>query len=261
MQDVPGTTDPTGEAGPAHAGGSGGASAPGPPASGSVSSRDERRCILRPWLAGPVSAHDARVTPSITSRTGGERHLCVARAVDLRPLQDRLARLGVSSLGRAEGHVRATVAAALRACEALAGRPPEAVDTHGFADGPARLAANTAALLGPEPDGRPVRVMVTLPSSAADDGGALVRRLVAAGMDCGRVNTAHDGPDAWRRMIAHVRVAADDGHGLGRGRACRPRGRRGARRPVSRRQCRPGSGARIGRACLPIRSRRRDGLG
>jgi hypothetical protein len=46
-------------------------------------------------------------------------HLAL-RSHDLRPLQVRLARLGVSSLGRAEAHVRTPVAAALRACDALA---------------------------------------------------------------------------------------------------------------------------------------------
>ena len=48
--------------------------------------------------------------------------------------------------------------------------------------------------------------MVTMPSEAADDY-LLVHELVAAGMDCVRINCAHDSPDAWARMIANLRRA------------------------------------------------------
>ena len=51
--------------------------------------------------------------------------------------------------------------------------------------------------------------MVTLPTEAADDP-AYVRALVAAGMDCGRINCGHDGPRDWVRMAANVRAAAVD---------------------------------------------------
>jgi len=171
---------------------------------------DELRGLLRAIdVRPPVTGSDRVVERHGPGAVNLADYLAL-RVQDLRPLQARLARLGVSSLGRAEAHVRTTLAAALRACEVLAGQAPGPVDASGFDEGPGRLAANAAALLGPEPEGRRVRIMVTLPSSAADDGGALARRLVAAGMDCARVNTAHDDPDAWRRMVAHVRAAADE---------------------------------------------------
>jgi pyruvate kinase len=131
------------------------------------------------------------------------------RRHDLRALQGELARLGVSSLGRGEPHVRATLRAALRACCALADRPLPDVDGAAFDDGPAALEANAAALLGDPRPGRSVQIMVTLPSSAAEDGGALAEELIGAGMDCARVNTAHDGPDQWRAMVEGVRSAAE----------------------------------------------------
>src|SRR5262249_23663125 len=65
---------------------------------------------------------------------------------------------------------------------------------------------HTEAMLGPEPAERSVRVMVTMPSEAADDP-ALVRGLLAAGMDCMRINCAHDDARAWGRMIDHLRRA------------------------------------------------------
>jgi len=49
--------------------------------------------------------------------------------------------------------------------------------------------------------------MVTMPTEAGEDA-AFVRRLVAAGMSCARINCAHDGPAVWTKMIAHVRAAA-----------------------------------------------------
>ena len=48
--------------------------------------------------------------------------------------------------------------------------------------------------------------MVTMPTEAATNY-ALVRELVEAGMDCARINCAHEGPTEWTRMIAHVRRA------------------------------------------------------
>ncbi|MGZ3519159.1 MAG: pyruvate kinase [Vulcanimicrobiaceae bacterium] len=51
--------------------------------------------------------------------------------------------------------------------------------------------------------------MVTLPSEAATDY-ALVRGLVGAGMDCARINCAHDDHDAWVAMTEHVRRASDE---------------------------------------------------
>jgi pyruvate kinase len=51
--------------------------------------------------------------------------------------------------------------------------------------------------------------MVTMPSEAATDRD-LVRDLVRAGMSVMRVNTAHDGPDAWAGMVENLRRAARD---------------------------------------------------
>jgi pyruvate kinase len=60
-----------------------------------------------------------------------------------------------------------------------------------------------------------VRIMVTMPSAAARDFG-LVRDLVINGMDCMRVNCAHDGPSEWAGMISNLQRAK-----LETGRECR----------------------------------------
>jgi pyruvate kinase len=64
----------------------------------------------------------------------------------------------------------------------------------------------TKALLGPEPAGRHVRIMVTVPTEAGYDY-ELVRDLVEHGMDCMRVNCAHDDPRVWDLMIRNLERA------------------------------------------------------
>lgn len=68
------------------------------------------------------------------------------------------------------------------------------------------LERRTKALLGPAPAGRHVQIMVTLPTEAGYDY-ELVRDLVRHGMNCIRINCAHDDPTVWRRMIANLQKA------------------------------------------------------
>jgi pyruvate kinase len=137
-------------------------------------------------------------------------HYLGLRRHDLRPLQLRLAALGLSSLGRAESHVLATVDAVLQVLHRLAQRAwqalpeePAAVD---FATGQRLLAEHTETLLGPQVPGRGVRIMVTMPSEAAHDYD-LLRDLLRLGMNCMRINCAHDDAGTWLQMIEHLRQA------------------------------------------------------
>ena len=136
-------------------------------------------------------------------------HYLALRRHDLRRVQPVLASHGLSSLGRTESHVRSSVDTVLLALHALAGTACEPGPTLGaltVETGETLLTAHTDALLGPQPHGRTVRIMVTMPSEAGHDY-ALVRYLLAAGMDCMRINCAHDDPATWDRMIQHLRRA------------------------------------------------------
>ena len=141
------------------------------------------------------------------------------RRMDLRDLQARLAPMGVSSLGRCEGHVEATLDAVSKALDALQGLPVEvgrlAPRIEEVEAQECRLEQNTDELLGPTPGHRRTRIMVTLPSSAAQDPAPL-REWLARGMDCARINLAHDGPEAWQAMVLHLRRAE-----VAPGRPCR----------------------------------------
>jgi pyruvate kinase len=140
-------------------------------------------------------------------------HYLAVRRHDVRALQDELARLGLSSLGRMEAHVMASLQAVLRVLRALEGgtipddvpeEPPITFDT-----GAAMLAEHTSAILGPAPRGRQTRIMVTMPGEAADDPD-LIQGLVEAGMAIMRINCAHDSPVTWERMVKHLRQAERD---------------------------------------------------
>jgi pyruvate kinase len=131
------------------------------------------------------------------------------RSHDVRALQDSLAELGLSSLGRSEEHVLSTIEGVLASLRALNGksagkRTESAID---FGQGRAVLESNATRLLGPSRPGRPTRILVTMPTEAADDPD-LVRAMLSSGMDCARINCAHDDPEHWERTIRHIRSAA-----------------------------------------------------
>ncbi|MGM0516824.1 MAG: pyruvate kinase [Pseudomonadota bacterium] len=129
------------------------------------------------------------------------------RSEDIRTLQSALAEHGLSSLGRSESRVMATLDAILDLLERTCGRtpdrePPRSEDFHAGTD---RLAHHTRELFGPDGRGA-IRIMVTLPSEAADDA-ELLQGLLMAGMDCARINCAHDSPQEWTRMLDHLAAA------------------------------------------------------
>jgi len=137
-------------------------------------------------------------------------HYLALRDHDIRALQDRLATLGLSSLGRTESHVIASIDAVARILRQLSGCAETAAPIVplpiAFAAGEALLAAHTAAALGPRRPECGAHIMVTMPREAADDY-ELVRQALAGGMDCMRINCAHDDREAWSRMVANLRRA------------------------------------------------------
>jgi pyruvate kinase len=136
-------------------------------------------------------------------------HYLALRRHDLRPLQARLARIGLSSLGRSEPHVLTNLEATLGVLARLTGqRAPEARAPLGFGEARELSARCTERLFGVPPSQHPgTHIMVTLPGQATKDP-HLLRDLIAAGMGCARINCAHDDPAVWRALIAEVRQAS-----------------------------------------------------
>ena len=173
---------------------------------------DELRLLRRTMHAASEMGSDlSSVHPDFHASARNLLSYLALRRHDLRPLQTQLAALGLSSLGRCEAAALDTVDQVIAVLERLTG---EQDASSGLPDLTTQDELATAlerhgdVLFGQAPDNRAVRIMVTMPSEAADDP-ALIEQMLLAGMNCQRINCAHDDPEAWRRMIDHLRTAAD----------------------------------------------------
>lgn len=149
------------------------------------------------------------VHPNYRASAENLLHYLAMRRHDLRPLQMRLAQMGLSSLGRAESSVMATVDAVVGALYRLGQRPwcpPTDIGGVDFETGRRLLAHHTQSLLGPASPGRSVRIMVTMPGEAATEY-TLIHDLLKGGMNCMRINCAHDDSATWKAMIDNLRRA------------------------------------------------------
>ncbi|TXK52046.1 pyruvate kinase, partial [Pontibacter qinzhouensis] len=134
-------------------------------------------------------------------------HYLALRQHDIRELQENLAEIGLSSLGRAEGHVLASLQAVHNQLSYLLDR--EKTEWHtpvAFQENRVLSEQHTHNLLGPKPAQRHTRIMVTFSSEFAEND-QLVSRLLKAGMNCARINCAHDDASTWASMIANIRKA------------------------------------------------------
>jgi pyruvate kinase len=148
---------------------------------------------------------EGRYTPSAANLA----HYLAVRQHELRTLQDRLAQVGLSSLGRGEAHILANLDSVIDILSRLTGRPApafpaDAGDVVTQPEGRHILEVHTAQLFGPKPAERNVRIMVTFASDNATDYDS-VRQLLLQGMDCARINCAHDDRATWLRMIDNIR--------------------------------------------------------
>lgn len=118
-------------------------------------------------LAGQYDLHESQ-----SESARNLLHYLSLRRRDLRPLQDQLAALGLSSLGRAESHVKASVETINNVLHRLIDNhhePENSGGTLGYQKGSDLLNSHTERLLGPKPVNRSVRIMVTMPTEAAAD--------------------------------------------------------------------------------------------
>ncbi|MBC5993688.1 pyruvate kinase [Pontibacter cellulosilyticus] len=147
------------------------------------------------------------VHPNFRKSAKNLLHYLALRQHDIRELQQQLAALGLSSLGRAEGHVLASLQAVrkqlcyLSACQSA----PKHLSVT-FNENKKLLAAHTEALLGTKPKKRRTSIMVTLAADVVNEY-ELVLRMFKAGMNCARINCAHDSEKVWLKMIELIRQA------------------------------------------------------
>ena len=183
-------------------------------AAGDLASLWQQLQTIRERAEALESRFDAeleQVHPNFAASARNLLHYVALRQFDIGELQERLAELGLSSLGRSEHHVLASISAVQHALQRLQSSETIAIeDAHlPFPPGEKRLQLHARALLGEPPAERAVPIMVTLPSIAAGND-AYVRDLLSTGMDLARINCAHDTPEAWLGMVRNVRRASDE---------------------------------------------------
>ena len=150
----------------------------------------------------------ALVHPDLRQGAKNLVHYLALRESDIRVLQEDLAVLGLSSLGRAERNVMASI----HAVQATLSGAPGTGESEGITDREALRLCNTTAdkhrtaILGDNPDARNTSIMVTLPTEAASDE-FLVAQMLAAGMSIARINCAHDNELIWAEMIDRIKDA------------------------------------------------------
>jgi len=134
------------------------------------------------------------------------------RKHDLRNVQLALMPWGLSSLGRIESRVIPNLDAVTFTLGKICGQlnPRESLPMlRAFFEGDRLLQQNTEEVFGVTQQKRQVRIMVTLPTEAADNY-QLVKELIIRGTNCFRINCAHDRPVEWQKMIKHIRQAAQE---------------------------------------------------
>jgi pyruvate kinase len=134
-------------------------------------------------------------------------HYLALRSHDLNELQLRLSTYGLSSLGRSEADVLAALDALLATLRRLCGEHASYPAATRRREGEHALACACQQVFGADEDPRRTRIMATLPTEAADDP-KLISDLIEAGMDCARVNCAHDDAAAWGRMVDNIHAAS-----------------------------------------------------
>jgi pyruvate kinase len=133
-------------------------------------------------------------------------HYVALRAIDLRSLQDDLTELGLSSLGRAEGNVLGAIDTVCRMLRRAGGQATAPVSSAYSLPHYTSLRKRAQALFGHTP---PPAVMVTMPSTAADDP-QFIRALLERGMHVMRINAAHAGLPAVMALLGHLRRAEQE---------------------------------------------------
>ncbi|NGP54689.1 pyruvate kinase [Thioalkalivibrio sp. XN8] len=170
----------------------------------------ELRAEVQAEGAGILAGWETRIRRSgFRERALNLAHYIVLRRRELRPLQEELMLLGLSSMGRLEGRVLPSLDAVTAALAAIVRDPhpepfPPATE---MIQGRELTRINAEIALGPAAGPRRVRLMVTLPLEVADSA-TLAAELLDSGADLVRINCAHGEPELWLAMIGNVRRAA-----------------------------------------------------
>lgn len=136
-------------------------------------------------------------------------HYNAFRTVDMTAIQKKLRNMGLTRFANAEAHIMPSVVTTRYVLGQLLGdgNADTLKKTGSIKKGRRLLNRNTKELLGYRSKGRRVRIMVTQPTEAAHNYN-IVEEMVREGMNCARINCAHDTPEVWKKIIANVQKAS-----------------------------------------------------
>lgn len=146
-----------------------------------------------------------KVHPTYHESAMNLTHYLAFRSFDIDKLQDRLRYMGLPDLSNIEGHVMKSLLAIKTIINHLNGNLviENQKNIISIKKSEKLIRKNTKQLFGYKSKKRRTRIMVTLPSTAAEDY-KLVNRLIKLGMNSARINCAHDDPVVWAKMIANI---------------------------------------------------------
>ena len=136
-------------------------------------------------------------------------HYLAFRSFDIGELQQRLRYLGLPDLANIEGHVMKSLLTIQTIIHLLLGDADTVPQKNGISIKRSEklLRKNTKRLFGNKSNKRSTRIMVTLPTEAAENY-PLVNQLMQNGMNSARINCAHDDEPVWAAMIEIVKKAS-----------------------------------------------------
>lgn len=165
---------------------------------------------LAPKAAASYKDQLKNIHPNFQKSAQNLVHYRAMRSIDIRKLQKDLGNLGLSRLAKAESHLMAGLQINKAILKSLLENKPIKFKANDLSvkKGQRLIKTNAKALLGYRSKGRRTRIMVTLPTEAAFDD-QLVHDLLANGMNCARINCAHDDEVIWEKMVQNVRNASE----------------------------------------------------
>ncbi|UCH13890.1 MAG: hypothetical protein JSV22_12385, partial [Bacteroidales bacterium] len=138
----------------------------------------------------------SQVHPIFKKSAANLLHYMAFRSFDIDQLQLELKSLGLPSLSTIESHVMRSLFNLQNILHHLVGFE-EVASPKGYVSVKKSnriMRKNSKLLFGFKSKKRRTRIMVTLPNYAADDQ-VFVQKLISQGMNCARINCAHDDPE------------------------------------------------------------------
>jgi len=150
------------------------------------------------------------VHPIYTKSARNLIHYDKFRELDFRKVQKKLHNLGLTHFASAEEHILSSlIKTRFILYKLIDAEPPTTIKAGLSIKKSKRLTTkNTKELLGFRSKGRRVRIMVTQPTESAYDY-QLVLDMVKNGMNCARINCAHDNEDIWLKIINNINKASN----------------------------------------------------